>query len=337
MPCGGGAIRLRRTAAGDRTALPRPSRAESEKAARKGREEAPRVTLRREVSRAAAAAGSEQEFFALLAQSGVLVRTRQSARRAGEVTGYAVALAGDTARGGKPVWFGGGKLAPDLTLPKLRRRWPGTASPGVPLTAADRSAAWEQALSAVDAAAAHVRQMAAGSSDGAADAAWAAAGTLHVAAAVLGSRVLQQAADAYDRAARAPYARIPAPTLAGNSLRGAARLLSALAFLSDDPSLRPVLLITRLAALAEAVAALRESQQRAAQAASALSAAQHLRDAVGTGPVPGSGAGRVAGTAAGLAGAGFPAMPGPVPAASPAPPPRKSAPPPPGPSPRPGP
>jgi hypothetical protein len=26
---------------------------------------------------------------------------------------------------GRPVWFGGGKLAPDLTLPKLRARWPG--------------------------------------------------------------------------------------------------------------------------------------------------------------------------------------------------------------------
>ena len=24
------------------------------------------------------------------------------------------------------MWFGGGKLAPDLTMPKLRRRWTGT-------------------------------------------------------------------------------------------------------------------------------------------------------------------------------------------------------------------
>ena len=328
---------LRRTAAGDRTALPRPSRAEAEKAARTGREEAPRVTLRREASRAAAAAGSEQEFFALLRKSGVLVRTRRSARRPGEVTGYAVALARDTGRGGEPVWFGGGKLAPDLTLPKLRQRWPGTAPPGVPLTADERRAAWEQALTAVDAATSHVRQMAAGSPDGASDAAWAAAGTLHAAAAVLGSRVLRQAADAYDRAARAPYGRIPAPTPAGTSLRGAARLLSVLAFISGDPSLRPVVLITRLAALAEAVGALRQSQQRAAQAASALTAARHLREAADAGPVPRSGAGRVAGTAAGLAGAGFPVMPGPVPAAAPAPPPRKPAPPPARPSPRPGP
>jgi len=48
----------------------------------------------------------------------------------------------------------------------------------------------------------------------AADAAWAASDTLHTAAAALGSRVLRQAADAYDRAARAPTAasrRLPRP------------------------------------------------------------------------------------------------------------------------------
>ena len=69
----------------------------------------------------------------------MLVRKRFSARNPGQVTGYAVALPGDTAKDGGPVWYGGGKLAADLTLPKLRRRWtgPGTA-PGDPFTAAER-------------------------------------------------------------------------------------------------------------------------------------------------------------------------------------------------------
>src|SRR5579859_2704501 len=48
---------LRSTAPGDRTAARCPSRAESEKAARRGLDEAPRVVLRRQVSTAAAAAG----------------------------------------------------------------------------------------------------------------------------------------------------------------------------------------------------------------------------------------------------------------------------------------
>ena len=60
--------------------------------------------------------------------AGVLVRKRYSTIRPGEVTGYAVGLPQHTARGGGPVWYGGGKLAADLTLPKLRRRWAGTAS-----------------------------------------------------------------------------------------------------------------------------------------------------------------------------------------------------------------
>jgi hypothetical protein len=49
--------------------------------------------------------------------------------------------------------------------------------------------------------------------------------------------------------------------------------------------LAPIVLITRLAALAETVAGLRQAQQRAAQAAGALRAAEHLHTAA-AGPVP---------------------------------------------------
>jgi hypothetical protein len=74
---------------------------------------------------------------------------------------------------------------------------------------------------------------------------------------MLGSRILSQAADAYDRAARSPYGRIPPPTPVGNRLRHAARLISAFAYLTQDRSMAPVVLITKLAALAEAVAEFR--------------------------------------------------------------------------------
>jgi len=46
---------------------------------------------------------SEQEFFTRLDQAGVLVRKRFSTRNPAEVTGYAVALPGDTSRAG-PGW-----------------------------------------------------------------------------------------------------------------------------------------------------------------------------------------------------------------------------------------
>ena len=132
---------LRATAPADRTAARRPARAETEQAARRGWAEPPRVTLRREVSAAAAGARSEQEFFARLAEAGVAVRKRYSTTSPGEVTGYAVGLPRHTAKDGGIVWFGGGKLAADLTLPKLRRRWTAPAAehgafPGCGLSAA---------------------------------------------------------------------------------------------------------------------------------------------------------------------------------------------------------
>jgi hypothetical protein len=61
------------------------------------------VTLRREVCTAAAAAGTEQEFFALLRKAGVLVRERHSTVNPGEVTGYALGLPGRTAADGGVV------------------------------------------------------------------------------------------------------------------------------------------------------------------------------------------------------------------------------------------
>jgi hypothetical protein len=274
---------LRRTAPGDRTAARRPTRAENEKTRRRSWEEAPRVTLKRAVSAAAAGASSEQEFFARLDQAGVLVRKRFSTRTPGETTGYAVALPGDTTRAGTPVWFGGGKLAPDLTLPKLRCRWePARTTPGEPFTPAERGAIWEHAARTAADASDQIRHLAATDPAAAADAAWAAADTLHAAASALRSRVLRQAADSYDRAARAPYGRIPRPTPAGNSLRRAARLLSTAASISGDPALAQITLVTRLAALVEDIADLREAQRNAAQAAAARRAAEGLHAARGT-------------------------------------------------------
>ena len=210
----------------------------------------------------------------------MLVRKRFSTRNPGEVTGYAVALTGDTAREGGPVWFGGGKLAADLTLPKLRCRWdPARTRAAERFTAAERNAIWEHAARTADAAARNIRFT--GPDDpAAADAAWAAADTLHAAAAALGSRVLRQAADSFDRAARAPYGRVP-PVVApdGISLRRSARLLSLAASAGDETVRAQMRLVLQLSRLARAVAELREAQRHAAQAAAARQAAEELRAA----------------------------------------------------------
>jgi hypothetical protein len=125
-------FRLRSTAPADRTASRPPTRAETEQAAWRGWAEPARVTLRRAVCTAAATAGSEQEFFTRLRVPGVLVRERFSTVNPGEITGYAVGLGRHTARDGGVVWYGGGKVAADLTLPKLRARWTGSAAGGDP-------------------------------------------------------------------------------------------------------------------------------------------------------------------------------------------------------------
>jgi hypothetical protein len=134
-------FRLRSAAPADRTASRRPTRAETEQAGRRGWAELARVTLRREACTAAAGAGSEQEFFTRLRAAGVLVRERFSTVNPGEITGYAVGLPGHTARDGGVVWYGGGKLAADLTLPKLRARWTGSAAGGDPFGGAGAPAA----------------------------------------------------------------------------------------------------------------------------------------------------------------------------------------------------
>jgi hypothetical protein len=109
--------------------VPEPSRKDREVSAARGEPEPLRVYLERTVRACAAAARSEAHFVALVRQRGLLIRPRYSPSGTTAVTGYAVASPTRQAfsrRTGTtgPVWFGGGRLASDLSLPSLRRRWP---------------------------------------------------------------------------------------------------------------------------------------------------------------------------------------------------------------------
>ncbi|WP_407659562.1 relaxase/mobilization nuclease domain-containing protein [Kineococcus indalonis] len=94
--------------------------AELERARRTGAEPE-RVRLARQVRAASAEATSEVDFVRNLRASGVLVRPRYAAGRHDVVTGFSVALR--PTDGAKPYWLGGGQLARDLTLPRLRQQW----------------------------------------------------------------------------------------------------------------------------------------------------------------------------------------------------------------------
>jgi len=92
--------------------------------------EVPRRRLERAVRAAATAASTEAQWLARLGELGVAVEPRW-ARGGDRVVGYRVALA-DPPReqaGSKAVWFGGGTLAHDLTLPALRAGWTRDADP----------------------------------------------------------------------------------------------------------------------------------------------------------------------------------------------------------------
>ncbi|MDH6238467.1 relaxase/mobilization nuclease domain-containing protein [Cryobacterium sp. CG_9.6] len=96
--------------------------AERERAARTGASEIDSHTLERTVRAAATASVDEGEFVRRLRRGGALIRPRYAAGRDDVVAGYSVALR--SAGGTQPVWFGGGRLARDLTLPRLREGWP---------------------------------------------------------------------------------------------------------------------------------------------------------------------------------------------------------------------
>jgi hypothetical protein len=104
----------------DGKGMPGLSRAEVERTAREHLAEPPRITLARLV-REASVASKEAEFVRRLRGSGAFVRPRFKTGGQEAVVGYSVALRSRT--GDTPIWFGGGKLAKDLTLPHLRQFW----------------------------------------------------------------------------------------------------------------------------------------------------------------------------------------------------------------------
>lgn len=248
-----------------------------------------REVLRRRVRLAATGASDLPGFVERLRADGVLVRERYSQRDPDQVTGYAVALRGE----GEPVWFGGGKLAPDLTLPKLQSRWAeGPAGPGQPglqgggptLSPLDRTRLLRAAELAAHLAAEHVWVLC-NDPAGVADAAEAASDLLAAAARVSDGKhrtgPATEAADLYERAAREPYRRRPTPTATGHRLRGAAAALLTVRRLLPSESRQLLALLGQLEALVVAVARLRETQGRAAQAAAARAAAERLVAATG--------------------------------------------------------
>lgn len=284
----------------DNTAAARPGVKEQVTAENRGRRTSPRVTLRQKVKAAAASSAGFGEFSDRLAAHGVTVWPRMSERNPEQITGYSVSLNDWTNAAGEPVRFGGGKLAPDLSWPKLRARWepqprPNTASgagegtgrhaasespPRGPLTGDEAEQVWREAERIVREAAERISAAAGTDPDSAADAAWAASDTLSGAAVGLEGEAggpITDAAAAFDRAGRDCYRRVPTRSDTGTALRSAGRMMALLAAGTKHPGAQVAAVTVALAALAAAVADLRQSQQRLHQAEAALASAEQLR------------------------------------------------------------
>ncbi|GGT04602.1 mobilization protein [Planobispora rosea] len=282
---------LRATAPADRSAAVRPTRAEQAKSHRVfASKETPREKLAAAVRQAAVAATSEQDFFGRLRTAGLEVKRR--ALPSGDLAGYAVAWPGDRTKDGKPVWFSGSRLAPDLSLPRVRQRWADVPAAGPaaapdaskipaaarPSAAQRREAAWRQAGEAVRAASAVLGR--AGDEQGAAATA-ALADLLSAAAAHAPPAVrteLKAAARAFERAGRVPWQGQHA---AARQMRGALRVLvgAGQALSSGDEGAAVLAFVVLAVLAARAVAARHRAAQRAAHAQAARVAASYLQGA----------------------------------------------------------
>lgn len=317
--------RLTPTSPVNRTADPETTRGERRKhqdtlRARRGDGRPLPAGPDREVLRArvrVALAGSQgwEEFADRLRGSGVILRERYSTLHAGQLTGYAVALpaGGPDTSSVEPIWFGGGKLAPDLSLPQLQARWDqgagagetaagarhasagtarprGTAASGAhrqdgALSDVERRQLWLDAQYVARQATQQIRQASAPGAGPAEQASAQAAATaaselLHAVSRVVDGRQgrgpLRTAAEDFDRAARDLHRRTVPSTAHSRRTRSAAGALLGARFFVRRETRQLLSLLAQLTALTESLARLRESQGRASQAQAARRAAEQL-------------------------------------------------------------
>ncbi|MEW2622727.1 mobilization protein [Streptomyces sp. NPDC048106] len=140
---------LRQLKKGDRTAGRRPTQAEMHKAERLGWKETSRDWLQDRIRAAIPHTGSAEELLAYLEADGIAVKPRRGP--SGDLLGYAVGRPGDLNKDGEQIFHPGGKIAPDLTLRKLKARLETTAPEEHPTARRERpTTPWHQATEALD-------------------------------------------------------------------------------------------------------------------------------------------------------------------------------------------
>ncbi|MFJ1835078.1 MULTISPECIES: relaxase/mobilization nuclease domain-containing protein [unclassified Streptomyces] len=261
---------LRQLKSGDLTAPPTPTGAERAKAERQGHSVTARHWLRERAYAVAAAVHTEADFFTVLQSLGIKVKTRLGPE-SGDVIGYSLAAPGDTNSAGEPVWYGGSKLAPDLSTNRLRERLPTQDLADHPRHATDPAEPWQHATAAMFDA----RTTLDSGDDAAAQAHLAAFGDAlyNIATATPGPHRtdLRAAASAFNRARRSATR---ADHDAATALRKAAK---ELAYAPNEPGGLAIALLFATVHLARAAAKWHEQRGHAQQTAAAEEALRHLQ------------------------------------------------------------
>ncbi|MFC7936603.1 relaxase/mobilization nuclease domain-containing protein [Streptomyces sp. NPDC057387] len=261
---------LRRLKPGDLTAPRSPTGAERAKAERQGQTATARHWLREQAYAVAAAVRTEADYFTVLESLGIKVKTRLGPET-GDVIGYSLAAPGDTNATGEPVWYGGSKLAPDLSINRLRERLPDQKVADRPRYVADPADPWRHTTTALHTA----RTVLDSDDDAAAQGHLAAFGDAlyNIAGVTTGPHraELRAAAMAFNRARRSA---IRADHQAATALFKAAK---ELAYASGEPGGIAIALLFATVHLARAAAKWHEQRGHEQQAAAAEEAFRHLQ------------------------------------------------------------
>ncbi|MEV7102661.1 relaxase/mobilization nuclease domain-containing protein [Streptomyces atroolivaceus] len=263
---------LRRLKSGDLTAPRTPTGAERAKAERHGQTVTARQWLRERAYAVAAAVHTKADYFTVLQSLGIKVKTRLGPE-SGDVIGYSLAAPGDTNSVGAPVWYGGSKLAPDLSINRLRERLPDQEIADRPRFAADPVEPWRHTIAAIQTA----HSVPDSDDDAAAQGQLAAFGDAlyNFSSATTGPHraELRAAAMAFNRARRSATR---ADHQAATALRKAAK---ELAYASNEPGGLAIAPLFATVHLARAAAKWHEQRGHEQQATAAEEAFRHLQAA----------------------------------------------------------
>lgn len=263
-------------------------------AKRSGASRTDRAVLEERLRAAATAAASEADFVRRARRLGVRMHPRFASGRTDVVVGYSAALR--TEHGQQTRWWGGGRIARDLTLTQLRTRWEDTPTSALeaveawkgnyPKRAPYDGPLWEDRIRALEHFRVHLEQLSPTDRVGLANAAADVAGLLHaqaITARTSGGRdMLERAAVQVGRCAQLKTR--PADK---HLIDVGARMASDLALTiaaTSSPHMAAVALAHATADLVQAIADLHEAAGQAATAAAIERDAQAMFDRVNTYP-----------------------------------------------------